>query len=254
MATKKDTTKKEPAKKRTPRKTYPDVVYILAADMVRTDELRYSLRSLKNLKHGKVWFVCGFPEGFKPDKVLEHEQTGPSRWAKVRSSIVEVCKCSKISKDFYLFNDDFFIMKPCEEIPPLHRGTIAEHARQIYSMHGFHSRYEENMRASEEALLGAGLTVFDYSLHIPLMVNRAKALEVLEKFPDLSAFRNLYGNYAGIGGEYMHDVKITSPADVLPEDWTLCSTGDNAFATGEVGKAIRRAFPEPCKYEEVAKK
>ena len=84
---------------------------------------------------------------------------------------------------------------------------------------------------------------------MPILVNRAKALEVLEAFPDCPMFRSLYGNYHGIGGVERHDCKI-STAKAVPDDCDYVSTSDASFRTGAVGKYIRQQFPEPCKYEE----
>ena len=43
-----------------------DVVYFVK-DTKENEELRYSLRTLKNFPHAKVWFYGGCPEGLKPD-------------------------------------------------------------------------------------------------------------------------------------------------------------------------------------------
>ena len=89
-----------------------DVVYILKAD-IDPYELRYSLRSVeKNFPFRKVWFVCGQPKGFEPDGRIVHKQTGDTKWEKARSSLLKVCASEEITEDFYLFNDDFFVMKP----------------------------------------------------------------------------------------------------------------------------------------------
>ena len=55
-----------------------DVVYILK-NGCDGYELRYSLRSLANMDHGKVWFVGGQPDGLYPDERMEFEQEGASK-------------------------------------------------------------------------------------------------------------------------------------------------------------------------------
>ena len=69
-----------------------DVVYILKND-IKTDEIRYSLRSIEqNLPHKNVWFVGGQPAGLKPDKALPMKQKGILKWEKARSSLLAICK------------------------------------------------------------------------------------------------------------------------------------------------------------------
>lgn len=85
----------------------PDIVYILRSDILDTQELTYSLRSLTNLQHGKVWTAGGRPPGIKPDNALEVKQQGETKWAKVAYTLRKVCNIKELSQEFYLFNDDF---------------------------------------------------------------------------------------------------------------------------------------------------
>ena len=59
-----------------------DIVYFVK-DTKINEELRYSLRSLKNFPHGKVWFYGGCPEGLKPDYHIKIEQDQPTKWANI---------------------------------------------------------------------------------------------------------------------------------------------------------------------------
>ena len=89
----------------------------------------------------------------------------------------------------------------------------------------------------------------NYAVHMPMLINKDKAREVLNTFSDVPMFRSLYGNYWSIGGIDRDDVKITKP-DVYPDpdtDWL--STSDGSFRYGKVGEFIRVQFPEASKYE-----
>lgn len=44
-----------------------DIVYFVK-ESAKNEELRYSLRSLKNFPHGRVWFYGYCPSFLKPDK------------------------------------------------------------------------------------------------------------------------------------------------------------------------------------------
>jgi len=226
-----------------------DVVYILK-DNCKPDELRYSLRSIEeNMDHGKVWFYCGCPEGITPDEYVPTKQTGSTKWERVRSSLIKVCSNDKITKKFWLFNDDFYVMAPMTKTVPLHRGLLSDHIRDIETRHnGRQSGYTRMLRLCQDQLQAAGLTTLDYALHIPILIDREKALETLEMFPRCPMFRSLYGNYAGIGGDFHKDVKTVDPNKVIPEGADFFSTSNKGFA-GIVQEQLEERFPEQCRYE-----
>ena len=226
-----------------------DVVYILKSDAA-PDELRYSLRSIEeNLSFRKVWFYCGKPEGLEPDVHVPMIQTGSTKWERARSSLIAVCKNDEITKKFYLFNDDFYVLKPCKSIKVYHRGLIQDHVKLIEKKRGGRgSAYSQQLKSCDDQLYRAGLTTLDYALHIPILVDRAKMLEALQMFPNCPMFRSLYGNYAGIGGTYHKDVKIADPAKLVNPDLDFLSSSDKSFP-GEGGKFLAERFPEPCRFE-----
>ena len=227
-----------------------DVVYILKYD-AKAYELRYSLRSIeKNLEHGKVWFVCGCPFGLKPDRHLNMIQRGILKWQKAQSSMLEVCKKKDLSDKFWLFNDDFFVLKPMESEVPYFGGML--HDRILQIEHRYDDKktgYTRALRFCEQTLQDADLTTFNYALHIPMLVDKHKMLEALRAFPECPMFRSIYGNYAEIGGIQHDDVKIRGTEKGIPDDADFVSTEDASFLNGLVGKQIRDMFPEKCRYE-----
>lgn len=225
-----------------------DIVYILK-DGPATEELRYSLRSVEqNMDHGKIWFYCGCPDGFVPDEHVPHEQTGGSKWERVRSSLIKVCKNDRISKQFWLFNDDFFVMGKMQKAVNYHRGLLQDHIKDVEKRHGRSTGYTRNLRACDDQLKQAGLTSLDYAVHLPILVDREKMLEALQMFPRCPMFRSLYGNYAQIGGEFHKDVKTTDPDKEIPDGADFFSTSNKAFA-GHVRDQMEKRFPDPCRYE-----
>lgn len=228
-----------------------DVVYILKEN-AGPDELRYSLRSIeKNMTHGKVWFYCGCPDGFVPDEHVPGPQIGATKWERVRSSLVQICSNEDITDKFWLFNDDFFVMRRMTRTVPLHRGELLDHACSVESRHGgMRSGYTKRLRACADVLSKAGLTTLDYAIHVPLLVDRKKGLETLQAFPNNPMFRSLYGNHAKIGGEFFEeiDVKTTDQNKQIPDDALFFSTSNRAFA-GYVREQMEQRFPKPCRYE-----
>lgn len=228
-----------------------DVVYILKKDIV-PDELRYSLRSIEeNLEHGNVWFIGGQPKGLTPDKAYPMEQKGILKWERARSSLIAACKNKEITNKFWLFNDDFFVLKPMESETPYFGGMLRDHILHIEHRYGDkRTVYTRALRYCEQVLKDADLTTFDYALHLPILVDKKKMLEAIETFPDCPMFRSLYGNYAEIGGVQHEDVKIVGMSNKFSKDADFVSTGDSSFAYGRVGVQIRRRFPEACRYED----
>ena len=227
-----------------------DIVYILKAN-ARNDELRYSLRSVvKNMEYRKIWFYCGKPEDITPDCYVAHKQIGGSKWERVRSSLIEVCKNDDITKQFWLFNDDFYVTQPMESAKNYHRGLLKDHILDIERRHGGASTgYTRQLRNCMTQLQDAGLTTLDYAIHIPMLVDRQKALETLMMFPRCPMFRSLYGNYAQIGGDYITDCKTVDPNKVIDKDAPFFSTSNRSFA-GEVQRQLADMFPDACKYED----
>lgn len=226
---------------------FKDVVYILKKD-VQPDELRYSLRTVeKNFPHGRIFFFCGRPEGIKPDAFVPFEQLGATKWEKATSTYRKICD-SDVTDDFWLFNDDFFIMERITELPYMYRGTLKERIDDLRVRHG-NSGYCMNLEGARLELESLGFESLDYALHIPMLINKQKAIETLNTFRS-PMFRSLYGNYAKVGGIKADDVKIYSAGLPQPGQ-ALLSTSDASFKHGRVGKIIRDKFSERSQWEEI---
>ena len=229
-----------------------DIVYFVKATS-KNEELRYSLRSVeKNWPYFRVWFCGGCPDDITPDKMMKLKQQGLNKWEKVRNSIIAVCKNDEITEDFWLFNDDFFVMKKRKkDFEPQYNGLIADYIERIKKKyHGSHSEYTIRLLKTIETLEKANYESLNYEVHKPMLINRKKALEVLEKFPGVGGFRSLYGNYWQVGGENQHDMKIKELGVFDWEDWEFLSTADKSFREGEVGKYIRGKFNKISRFEE----
>lgn len=224
-----------------------DVVYILKKD-APAEELRYSLRSIEeNLPYRKVVFVCGKPNGFEPDLHIKHRQVGYLKWERARSSMLAICKDERLTKNVWLFNDDFFVLQPMTSEKPLTSGTIRKHYQAIEARHGNRStEYSRQLKQLEATLKRAGLPTNDFALHVPMLINREKMLKALEAFPRCPMFRSLYGNYAGIKGEQGKDNKVIKNGEV---DWSrqFLSTTEKTFPS--IKDHLEELFPTPSKYE-----
>lgn len=226
-----------------------DVVYIIKL-YAQPDELKYSLRSIcENMEFNRVWIYGYKPRGIEPDVYVPMQQRGANKWEKVRSSLIEVCKNDDITKRFWLFNDDFYLLKPYHRIKPYHVGELRDHIQNVEKRHNDKiTPYTLKLRECEAQLKKAGLTTVDYAIHVPMLIERDKMLEALKAFPNCPMFRSLYGNYANIGGTKRKDVKIIKPDAAVDINADMLSTSDKSFR-GEAGRFLAKRFPEPCRYE-----
>jgi glycosyltransferase involved in cell wall biosynthesis len=229
-----------------------DIVYFVK-DEPENEELRYSLRSVeKNMPHRNVWFYGGKPDGIEPDNYAKVMQTEPSKFENVRSMLIKACQNDEITEDFWLFNDDFFIMQPFDEnSEPTYNRELREYIAILEAKYGQITEWTKLLRHLADTLEAAGKDTLNYAVHKPILINRKKALEVLQKFPDEPMFRALYGNYWNIGGINEHDRKvkvIDYPVEKFAH-WKTISTEDASFTYGPVGKFIRDSFLEKSRFE-----
>lgn len=230
-----------------------DVVYILKND-INSEEIRYSLRSVEeNFPHRKVFFFGGRPPMINPDVMVPIHQFGMNKWEKVRNSLIKVCENDEVTDDFFLFNDDFYILKPVdtENFINFSDGDLEGRAKEIIHRYGKGSQYTTQLLQTATFLKAHGKQSKSFVLHLPMLINKQKALEVLTMKGMPPMFRSLYANMAEIPFETRKDVKIYTN-DLTPgEDWDYLSTTDESFRDGEVGKWIRARFPNPSRFEKI---
>ena len=223
------------------------------------EELRYMLRSIaKNLPHRKV-FLAGYkPDWVKNVELIESTVPDGLKYSKSLANTKAACLDERVSDDFILFNDDFFVCKPITEINPVHRGSL-KHFHSIYAkLNHRYRNYRDGIGRVRGILEIMGIDdkeAVSYELHMPMIFNKQKRLEaydIQDKWPagDLALHTNtLYGNLNRIGGVKTKDVKINA-LNVEPDhDAVFVSSGDKTFKRGLVGRYIREMFPNKCKYE-----
>lgn len=223
-----------------------DIVYFVK-DSESNEELRYSLRSLVNFPHRYVWFYVGCPKGLQPDYHVNVLHDKVNKWQNVSMMLDMACNNPAITDEFWLFNDDFFIMEKIEKPKNYYRGDLYKRIVQLEDVYRGFTPYSKLLRECAKELESLGCSTKDFSLHIPLLIDKNKMLW-LRNVTNFEGFRSLYGNYFNIAKDKMNDCKITSPT----KEWKggcYLSTEDNAFANGIVGKQIRERFKDKCEYE-----
>ena len=229
-----------------------DIVYVVGPGE-RNEELRYSLRSLRNLPHDTVWIAGYIPKWVTGVGRIPVEQNGGSKFTNANANIRAACLHPEVSEEFVYFNDDFFVIRPIEQVPVVQRGPLApmlrpNHRRKPKSL-GYNGGRRETFQLLQE--LGYRDPIAYEPLHTPMRFEKAKLLEALDigaKVPALH-YRTLYGNLNAIGGTPHRNVKLSNRMALPEPDWAFVSTNEKSFERGKVGQMLRKRFPDPSPYE-----
>lgn len=230
-----------------------DIVYFVRPSNYN-DELKYSLRSLKNIPHGNV-FMAGYMPGWtKNVKHIKAYHTPGSSNSNTNRQLEAIANDNRVSEDFILMNDDFFIMSYMDEIPRLNRGPI-ENVLAYYEPAD--SMYYHGMLSTSEYIKTLGYKdVLCYELHVPMVMNKTNIREMFSQYRKLNPGlpqlhkRTLYGNMFNYGGESIEDVKVFNYDQQFDKNSKFLSTTEGIWNKSEIGKFIREQFQEKSKYEQ----
>lgn len=226
-----------------------DVVYPLKLQAPGGyQELRFSLRTLRNLPHDKVFVIGGCPSWIKDVVHIPTDQKF-RKYQNLCLNIETACKCEYISDPFIVMNDDFMVMKPVEGIGHHWREPL-DAAVERYQKHSPRmSEWLKGLLAVQEECERRGIkNPVSYELHIPMVVHKGPMLEALQAIPHGPVWRTIYGNIAQLGGTQRGDIKIRDRQRPLPDN-EFVSTDDDSFPFGAAGKEIRRLFKDKSPYE-----
>lgn len=221
------------------------------------EHLRYTLRSIAaHVPHRQVWIAGHMPPWVRGVGHIPTRQRANTKYQNSRSNWKAAFDHPDVADDVLIFNDDFFVMKPVESVPPMHRGRLADVYRH-FSQRVRAGRYmlgmEQTMGLLEDLDVPEPLS---YELHVPMHINRARYLEVWElanriKYPHS---RTVYGNYWRLGGQQVSDPKVTTRGPAFPRGVTYLSTLPESFARGHVGVHIRNSLRQPGPYEDATRR
>lgn len=228
-----------------------DIVYCVK-ERCFSDELRYSLRSLKNIPHSKVWIYGGCP-GWVNTKEVIHVPTPQDRvnkWLNTSLLLEKIVENDKITEDFIWFNDDFFVLEPIDELVYYYDRNLLSRIADFNKLSlTFSSPYQKRLLGAMLALKNKKIDTLNFEVHVPIIFNRKKLADIIKNFPSIGAKRSLYANMYGSERQNIKDVKIYDSISLPDEDSVFISTSDKSFREGEVGKYIREKFKKKCKYE-----
>lgn len=240
-----------------------DIVYVFKGDPENdSEELRYSLRSLKNIEHDKVFLVGEKPNWVKNIIHIDVPQDR-SKNENVKRNLRTAVNDDRISEQFLLMNDDFFIMKKVKADNVYNMGYMRKVIKNYDKRYPEGTDYIDNMKRLYDRLISMGFKKpVSYELHVPIVINKNLAKRLFASVGDgrLYQFRSFYGNFSGIKGKRIKDVKVfkeirhndrsynRNPVKYLSKQTFISATG-GAFKTGLVGEFLRNSFKEKSEYE-----
>lgn len=236
-----------------------DIVYIYKHTM--SEELKYSLRSLKNIPHRNV-IVSGDREPWFSDKIIHlprpnqspHRRyygAGGSKYNDAEQNLLRALRYENMSDNFILFNDDFFVMKPVQKLPDFNIGTLQETIDERLERTG-ETPYVKAIKSTK--LFLENLQIRDplnYSLHVPVVMGKSQRMAVSKLISGNSTnvllARTVYGNLFIEKSNKVSDSKVYDNDTIL--DDTFISTDEKSFINGNIGEYIRSEFKEASQYE-----
>lgn len=214
-------------------------------------ELMYSLRTLKNVDHEKVWIFGGAPVWINHDTVRhQHRRQAGSSYSSTRGHIAAACQTDKVSDPFLLWNDDFYAMQPVGRVPVYHRGSLEGMLERFSTVK---TLWAKGLRETASLMEKRGLLdgAMSYDTHLPLVVYKAEMLEALRLAKSIRTdavhLRTLYGAVANLGGVGHPDPKLMRKSGPFPSGAWL-SSGDDTFRS-TIEPVLRYLFPDKSPYE-----
>lgn len=174
------------------------VVIPYSASQAQGNELRYALRSWqKNFKvPHKIVIIGEREEWFKDEELtfIELEQLSENPKVNTMEALKAAIASDAVSEVFVWSNDDIYLVAPVgieHIILPKYLGLLNP---EIYSGH-----YRMNMEHTISLLSENDLPILNYGTHTPVIYEKEKLVELLEKYPEVSTgdyvFSSLYFNH-----------------------------------------------------------
>lgn len=229
-----------------------DVVYVVKEGEAN-EPLRYSLRTLANLPHRRVWIA-----GYRPKWVASEVghvatlQTG-DKFDNSTRNVEAAASHPEVADEFYYFNDDFFIVNPVEDVPLMHREKVRDFIIELYRKWKREYPYLTGMKRTLDLLVELGIEdPLCYEVHAPMVMRKDRLLETMDAGFGVRPLhkRTLYGNMHHDPEEstQVDDCKVAFSNMPTFFPTPFLSTAPRAWQ-GRTGEWVRRTFAEPGKYE-----
>ena len=233
-----------------------DIVYLLGNESPwKNKEILFSIRSVAHHMKGyrKIFIVGDDPGFFTPEiTIIPFADMFGNKAHNIQAKIMRAAADERVSKNFMVFNDDYFILQPTTApgYPYYYKNTLTE----ALAKNPIGSDYLPHLQATINELSKRGDTLLNFDSHYPIIYNKGLLRYVCDKFDWNMKYgyimKSTYCNTLGIAGQYKADCKISHPHIY----WDRVTKGMEMFSIGDrsINKSLEQflssIYPR-CKYE-----
>ena len=235
-----------------------DIVYTVKQSDTN-EELLYSLRSIANMPHDRVYMIGGCPKFINRDNVTWIST--PAQDTKYKSTTMNLqvaVSLNELSEDFIWMNDDFYILQkiqdPVKELN-LMQGTIKQIVQSFLDRNRRLTKYMYGAQRTMLYLNSIGFKdPIGYELHTPFIYNKKRVIEMfkLSGIKDVPILhkRSVYGTLYMKNSVKTKDVKVLRASSVEKSELDMqkfLSSSD--YTWPKIRPYLSSKFTEKCKYE-----
>lgn len=226
-----------------------DIVIPLLEDDRNNVELRFALRTLKNIEFDRVFVVGDKPNWLQNVTYIANSSHFGNRARNIMTNIWYACKDERLSSNFIFINDDYFFLKEINNFPYFYKGTIQDGMEAAQW-----GEYYSHLLATKMVLNENNLGTLNFDVHFPIVYNKDKMLSVIDKYnwdtPYGFTMKSLYCNTLGIEGIFSLDCNAYTD-----EKWETWTVGKSMFSINErswssnLENYLLLLFPDKSKFE-----
>lgn len=215
-------------------------------------ELRFALRSIQHHARGvrRVWIVGRIPAWLhETDQVrlVRRDEAPGNKAYRIAAKVEWACRELDLTKTFAFWNDDYLLTQDLDvrTIPPWHHGDLSR---------GEDSEgWQRLLGQTGEALRAVGLPSKHYDIHVPILLERSKYLDLSDWWQRSRevpmTMKSVYGNhYCDAAAVPYADAKLADQwqtrIDQLAASRPVISYGNAALSAGFADWMAAR-FPDP---------
>lgn len=215
----------------------PDILYAVRPGE-RNEALKLSLRSLGHLPHRRV-FIAGYCPAWVRGVTVIQVRRRVNKFDAIEQNVRQALAYPDLAEDFVYMNDDFYITRPVDSVPMTHGGPVD----QYRGKQELRIRMQETVKHLKTFYPEGTLYAYD-GVHMPLPLDKEKAIWCLADIPRRCLWRTWYGNSVDAGGEPVLDAKARG--GITGDLPTFLSTGAKGFQA--LHEQINEALPERSPY------
>lgn len=236
-----------------------DCVYLLGKESRwNNTEIKYSIRSVEMyLKNYNNIYIIGDKPNFLNDTIIHIPYTDiyGNKARNIMAKILRAANDKRITKNFILFNDDYFLLKDTDA--PSYPYYYKNNLKTALERNLYNYEFLKHIEYTIAALNEYKYPLQNFDSHYPIVYNKSLLKKVINKYnwelPHGLIMKSIYCNSLNIPGEYKEDCKINHPH--VFDNWPNITKYLDMFSIGDrcINKSMEQylnsIYPNKSKYE-----